>query len=67
MTPASTGMAGGESSRDGSGEAARALDSAYWTRKTQAEDLKNAKAFLQRELLSTEGIDHFDAWKEDII
>ena len=67
MIPASTGMAGGESNRDGSGQATRALDSAYWMRKTQAEDLKNAKAFLQRGLLTTEGIDHFDAWKEDII
>ena len=33
----------------------------------QAEDLKNAKAFLQRGLLSAEGIEHFDAWKEDIL
>ena len=51
----------------GNGEAARQFDPEYWTRKTQAEDLKNSKAFLQRGLLSVEGIEHFDAWKEDIL
>ena len=48
-------------------EAARHLDPEYWTRKTQADYLKNAKAFLQRGLLSAEGIEHFDTWKEDIL
>ena len=42
------------------GEAARHLDLKYLTRKTQAKDLKNAKVFLQRGLLSAEGIEHFD-------
>ena len=44
----------------GNGDVARQHDPKYWRRKTQAEDLKNAKAFLQKDLLSTEGIEQFD-------
>ena len=49
------------------GEVARQFNPEYWMRKTQAEDLKNAKAFLQRGLLSTEGIENFNTWKDDIL
>ena len=51
----------------GNGDLARQHDPKYWRRKTQAEDLKNVKAFLQKDLLSAEGIEQFDAWKEDIL
>ena len=33
----------------------------------QADDLRNAKTFLQREVLSAETLDKFEEWKEDII
>ena len=36
-------------------------------RKTQAEDLKNARAFLQKDVLTAEGIEQFNTWKEDIL
>ena len=64
MAPALEGGAGGGPANivnPRNGEEARQFDSEYWTRKTQAEDLKNAKVFLQRGLLSEEGIEHFDA------
>ena len=32
-----------------------------------AEDLKNAKLFLQQGLLTAETLDNFDLWKEDIV
>ena len=34
---------------------------------TMAEDLKNAKFFLQQGLLTAETLDNFDLWKEDIV
>ena len=49
------------------GEAVRQIDLEHWTKKTQAEDLKKAKACLQRGPLSLEGMEHFDTWKEDIL
>ena len=70
MAPALEGGAGGGAANivnAGNGEAARQFDPEYWTRRTQAEELKNAKAFLQRGLLSAEGIEHFETWKEDIL
>ena len=42
-------------------------DQAYLERKMQADDLKNAKTLLQREVLSAETLDKFEEWKEDII
>ena len=32
-----------------------------------AEDLKNVKLFLQQGMLTTESLDNFDLWKEDIV
>ena len=29
--------------------------------------MQNSKVFLQKDILSTEGIEHFNAWKEDIL
>ena len=66
MAPTPDDRARGEPANLENGETTRYLDPAYWTRKTQAEDLKNVETFLQQGLLSTEGIKHFDAWKEDI-
>ena len=43
------------------------FDPGHWKRKLQAEDMKNAKVFLQKGLLSAEDIEHFDAWKQDLI
>ena len=40
---------------------------AYLERKMQADDLRNAKAFLQNEVLSAATLDKFKEWKEDII
>ena len=33
----------------------------------QAEDMKNAKTFLQQGPLTVAGIEKFDLWKEDIL
>ena len=49
------------------GEVARQFHPEYWKRKTQAEDLKNVKVFLQKGILNAENIEHFDPWKEDIL
>ena len=51
----------------GNGDVARPHDLKYWRRKTKAEDLKNAKVFLQKDVLTAEGIEQFDACKEDIL
>ena len=70
MAPALEGGAGGGPANivnAWNGEAARQFNPEYWTRKTQAEQFKNAKVFLQRGLLSVQGIEHFDTWKEDIL
>ena len=48
------------------GEVERQFDPERWKRKVQAEDLRNVKAFLGKGLLSTESIEHFNMWKEDI-
>ena len=42
-------------------------DQAYLERKMQADDLKNAKAFLQNDVLSAATLDKFEEWKEDIV
>ena len=49
------------------GEIERQFDPGHWKRKLQAEDMKNAKSFLQKGPLSTEDIEHFDTWKKDLI
>ena len=49
------------------GEVERQFDTENWKRKVQAEDLSNVRAFLCKGILSTEGIEHFDTWKEDIV
>ena len=40
---------------------------AYLARKMQADDMKNAKAFLQYEALSASTLEKFDQWKDDIV
>ena len=42
-------------------------DQAYLERKMQADDLRNAKTFLQKEVLSASMLNKFEEWKEDII
>ena len=59
MAPALEGGAGGGPANMGNGDVVRHFDPAYLTRKTQAKDLKNAKVFLQRGLLTAESIEHF--------
>ena len=48
-------------------KAMRLADPQYWLRKNMAEDLKNAKLFLQQGMLTAETLDNFDLWKEDIV
>ena len=45
----------------------RPVDPQYWARKTMAEDLKNAKLFLQQGVLMAETLHNLDLWKEDIV
>ena len=42
-------------------------DQAFCTRKMQAEDMKNAKLFLQYGPLSAAMIEKFDQWRDDIM
>ena len=42
-------------------------DQAYLARKMQADDMKNAKAFLQYKALSASSLEKFDRWKDDIL
>ena len=58
---------GGTANHSGNPEAARPNDPEYWAWKTQAEDMKNAKTFLQQGPLTADGIEQFDTWKEDIL
>ena len=63
MAPTLEGGAGGgpvNIANMGNGDVARQFDPEYWTKKTQAEDLKNAKVFLQKGILNAESIEHFD-------
>ena len=48
------------------GKMEQQFDLERWKRKVQAKDLRNVKAFLRKGLLSTESIEHFNMWKEDI-
>ena len=49
------------------GEIEWRFDPGRWKRKIQAKDMKNAKTFLRKGPLSAEDIEHFDAWKQDLI
>merc|ERR1712115_431268 len=55
----------------GTGPAAREpagqYDQAFCTRRMQAEDMKNAKLFLQYGPLSAAMIEKFDQWRDDIM
>ena len=42
-------------------------DQAYLAPKMQADDMKNAKAFLQYKALSASSLEKFDQWKDDIL
>ena len=46
---------------------ARRYDPSNYTRRMQAEDMKNAKAFLQQGPLTVARIEKFDLWKKDIL
>ena len=67
MAPNTFAVAGGGPGSGANPEAARPAESQYLARKTQAEDLKNAKLFLQQGLLTAETLNNFDLWKEDTI
>ena len=47
-------------------EPAGQYDQAFCSRKMQAEDMKNAKQFLQMGPLSAATIEQFDQWRDDI-
>ena len=47
-------------------EPAGRYDQAFCARKMQAEDMKNAKQFLQMGPLSTATIEQFDQWRDNI-
>ena len=67
MNPNTSALGGGGPGRGVNLEAMRPADPQYWARKTMAEDLKNAKLFLQQGVLMAETLDNFDLWKEDIV
>ena len=48
-------------------EPAGQYDQAFCSRKMQAEDMKNAKQFLQQGPLTAAGIENFDQWRADIM
>ena len=52
---------------DGIPGPARRYDPNYYAQKMQAEDMKNAKTFLQQGPLTAAGIEKFDLWKKDIL
>ena len=60
-----TGAAGGAgpAAREPAGQ----YDQAFCTRRMQAEDMKNAKLFLQYGPLSAATIEKFDQWRDDIM
>ena len=48
-------------------EGAGRYDQAYLSHKMQADDMKNAKMFLQYEPLSAATLEKFDQWRDDIM
>ena len=48
-------------------EPAGQYDQAFCSRKMQADDMKNAKTFLQQGPLTAAGIEKFDQWRDDIM
>ena len=67
IAPNTFAAAGGGPGEGINPKAVRPADPQYWARKTMAEDLKNAKLFLQQGLLTADTPDNFDLWKEDIV
>ena len=67
MAPNTFVGAGGGPGLGANTEVARPVDPQYCARNPQAEDLKNAKLFLQQGLLMAESLNNFDIWKEDIV
>ena len=63
--PGATGAAGGAA--PAGREPAGQYDQAFCSRKMQAEDMKNAKQFLQMGPLSAATIEQFDQWRDDIL
>ena len=61
------GARGGAINLEGNPEPARHYDLEYYAQKMQAEDMKNAKTFLQQGPLMAARIEKFDLWKEDIL
>ena len=49
------------------GEIERRFDPGHWKRKVQAQAMKGAMAYMQKGPLRAEDIEHFDAWKQDLI
>ena len=48
-------------------EPAGHYDQEFYARKMQAEDMKNAKTFLQQGPLTAAGIEKFEVWRDDIM
>ena len=48
-------------------EPAGYYDQELYARKIQAEDMKNAKTFLQQGPLMAAGIEKFELWRDDIM
>ena len=60
MNPNTSAAVRGGPGRGVNLKAMRPADPQYWTRKTMAKDLKNAKLFLQQSVLTAETLDNFD-------
>ena len=67
LSPAPAPRAGQAGGVAGPEDRGGRYDQAYLERKMQADDLRNAKSFLQNEVLSATTLDKFKEWKEDII
>ena len=61
--PAGAAGGAGPAAREPAGQ----YDQAFCTRRMQAEDMKNAKLFLQYGPLSAATIEKFDQWRDDIM
>ena len=49
------------------GEIEQWFDPGHWKRKVQAQAMKGATAYMRKGPLRAEDIEHFDAWKQDLI
>ena len=61
------GVRGRAINLEGNPGPARHYDLEYYARKMQAENMKNAKTFLEQGPLTVAGIENFDLWKKDIL